>query len=214
MRGREALIDPSGAIGILSVGDARRVAAKDMKEVALSWLGAISSLHDSFSLAIQSENVVERQRARGDQLLSSVCDYAVRKKSPILPYFSQSARLGKPARSSLSKVDLDFKGKRIVANFSTIRPHVKNLRGEFDRMLRRLWELDVTQVRAGHTENDAVVYELIIQAPNTDDYVGKPDRVKYALEDLKEQADEKSLVLRQFAGAAEIVAHLERREAA
>lgn len=213
-RGKEALVSSSQGMGILSVGDARRVATKDVKEVASSWLGTISSLHDSFALTIQKTSEIVRHRPRGDQLPSSVCELAGRKKSPILQYFSQSIRKGTSNRSSLANVALDFEGQRVVANFSTIRPSASNVRAEFDRMLRRLWELDVTQVRAGHRESDAVLYELIIQQPKLHEFSGKPDRIKNALEDLKGQADEKNLVLRQFEGAEQIVDHLERREAA
>lgn len=213
-RGKEALDSPSREFGILSVGDARRVATQDVKEVASSWLGTISSLHDSFALMAQEADNVVRRKRKGDQLPSRVCQLASQKNSPIWRYFSKPIRQGKTVRSSLANVALDFEGQRVVANFSTIRPTASNVRAEFDRMLRRLWELDVTQGRAEHRENDAVLYELIIQQPNLQEFSGKPDRIKNALEDLKGQADEKKLVLRQFEGAEQIVNHLERKEAA
>ena len=69
-------------------------------------------------------------------------------------------------------------------------------------------------MRAGHYDSDAVIYELIIQKPVLEDFQNRADRISNALEDLKGQADEKNLVLRQFDNAGQIVEHLERKETA
>jgi hypothetical protein len=213
-RGKDAIATPYQSMGILSVGEARRVAAKDLKEMSLNWLRTISSLHDNFALEAVAPNEVAVPRPRGEQLPANVWDLAVRRKSPISSYFNTSIgnRSGKGA--PLTNVDLDYQGQRVIANFSTIRPHISDVRGEFNRMTRRLWELDVSQVRAGHRDSDALIYELIIQRPVLEEFNGKPDRISNALEDLKGQADEKNLSLRQFNDAEQIIEHLERKEAA
>jgi hypothetical protein len=213
-RGKFAIATPQQRAGIISVGEARRVAANDLKSMALNWLRTISSLHDNFALQVVSGNDSVSRKPRGEQLPASVWDFAVRKKSPISNYFNASIRDRSRRGAPLSKVDLDYQGKRVIANFSTIRPYVTDVRGEFNRMTRRLWELDVSQVRAGHYDSDAVLYELIIQKPILEDFHGQADRIVNALEDLKGQADEKNLILRQFDNAEQIVEHLERKEAA
>ncbi|SEI74962.1 hypothetical protein SAMN05421762_2791 [Pseudooceanicola nitratireducens] len=213
-RGRIALTTPLQQGGIISVGEARRVAANDLKSMALNWLRTISSLHDNFALQVMPGNDIAPRKPRGEQLPASVWDFAVRKKSPISNYFNASIRDRSRRGAPLSRVDLDYQGKRVIANFSTIRSYVADVRGEFNRMTRRLWELDVSQVRAGHYDSDAVIYELIIQKPVLEDFQNRADRISNALEDLKGQADEKNLVLRQFDNAGQIVEHLERKETA
>ena len=113
----------------------------------------------------------------------------------------------------ISDISVDFKGKKVVANFTTIRS-VQDIRREFDRILRRLWELDVTQVREGHENSDAVKYELILQKPDFSQFKKEGARLTGALEELEGQADEKHLRLRQFTNAEQMVSHLEMREAA
>jgi len=211
-RGKEAIAAPYQSTGILSIGEARQVAAKDLKEMASNWLRTISSLHDSFALEALTATEVTARKPRGEQLPTNVWEFAVRKKSPIRNYFNTSIRDRSRKGAPLTNVDLDYKGRRVIANFSTIRPYVSDVRGEFNRMTRRLWELDVSQVRAGRRDSDAILYELIIQRPALEEFTGKTDRIANALEDLKEQADEKNLVLRQFDGAEQIVEHLERKE--
>ena len=213
-RGKEAIAVPQQRTGIISVGEARRVTANELKGMALNWLRTISSLHDNFALQVMSGNELVSRKPRGEQLPASVWDLAVRKKSPISHYFNASIRDRSRRGAPLSKVELDYQGRRVIANFSTIRPYVTDVRGEFNRMTRRLWELDVSQVRAGHYDSDAVLYELIIQKPILEDFHGKADRISNALEDLKGQADEKNLILRQFDNAQQIVEHLESKEAA
>lgn len=213
-RGKEAISVPHQRTGIITVGEARRVAANELKGMALNWLRTISSLHDSFALQVMSGNELVSRKPRGEQLPASVWDFAVRKKSPIRHYFNASIKDRSRRGAPLSKVDLDYQGQRVIANFSTIRPYITDVRGEFNRMTRRLWELDVSQVRAGHYDSDAVLYELIIQKPILEDFHGQADRIANALEDLKGQADEKNLILRQFDNAQQIVEHLESKEAA
>ena len=213
-RGKDAIAAPQHRTGIISVGEVRRAAANDLKGMALNWLRTISSLHDNFALQVMSGNDSASRKPRGEQLPASVWDFAVRKKSPISKYFNASIRDRGRRGAPLSKVDLDYQGQRVIANFSTIRSYVTDVRGEFNRMTRRLWELDVSQVRAGHHDSDAVLYELIIQKPILEEFHGQADRIANALEDLKGQADEKNLILRQFDNAEQIVEHLERKEAA
>lgn len=214
LRGKVAIENPSQGASIIHIGEARRVAISDVKSMALNWLSTISSLHDNFALQAVPDIDSVIRKPKSKPLSASVLDFALRNNSPISRYFNTSIKDKQRRGAPLSKVDLDYQGQRVVANFSSIRPRISDVRGEFNRLTRRLWELDVSQVRAGHCDSDAVLYELIIQKPVMADFSTKADRIANALEDLKGQADEKKLVLRQFDNTAEIVKHLEQKEAA
>lgn len=216
-RNKQALLEPARDYHIISIGEVRESKAKSLRAFASSWLHSISSLHENFSqelLLSSTEYISEkRTRARGDILPLDVFRTAVERGSAISAFFSPSIKSGRSRRSSISDIKVDFSGKRVVANFTAIRP-VANVRGEFDRLFKRLWELDVTQVRSGHQDSDAVNYELIIQKPDLSIFAKDGDKINRALEELGNQADDKNLILRQFSNAKDMVKHLEKREAA
>ncbi|MCX7302159.1 MAG: hypothetical protein NTX73_17605 [Rhodobacterales bacterium] len=214
-RGKEALLQPKHTMQILSIGEAKISAAGELREIAECWLGSISSLHiqqDVFSLTTVTQQAATKQNVRGDQLSTEVCRVAAERKLPILKYFSNSIR-GPKRTGPLSRIALDFDGRRVKANFSSIRPG-RDVRGEFDRVYRRLWALDVSQVRAGFVEDDSVRYELILQVPFSELQKAQEDKVSSALDALTKEADEKRLILRPFSKVDEIVSHLSVKEAA
>lgn len=217
VRKENALISTNGNYHIISIGDVRESSAKNLRDFASNWLGSISSLHNvhahELQLVINQEKEAKKSKARGDALPRDVFKIAVKNHSKISDFFSQSIRSGKSKRTSMSDIKVDFRGQKVVANFTAIRP-VVDIRREFDRVFKRLWELDVTQARSGHQESDAVKYELLIQKPNIKLLEKEGNKINKALEELASQADDKNLMLRQFSNAKDMVQHLEAREAA
>lgn len=216
--GQSILTGGTFCSGPIQTGAPIQSTATDMRSLARMWLDSISSLHNSssvveFRAAVPLEALqVKDKRARGDRLRSEVLKVATDRKSPILQYFTKATRLAK-TRMPLANVSLDYQGKRVVANFSKLRP-MANMRAEFDRIRGRLWSLDVNQVRAGHFDSDAVEYELILERPELSDFSDGGKKVASALDELANQADEKHLGFRQFANVTDILNHLEKREAA
>ncbi len=213
--GKDFLKKEEFSTGLVYTGTPMQSTAKEMGGLAKVWLETISSLHDmksEFFLHPPEEERVKVLRLRGDRLSSEVLQLATERKSPILKFFTKSV-VRSNSRVPLTNVSVDYHGKRVVANFSTLRP-TSNLRSEFDRILRRLWALDLNQTRAGHSDSDAVQYELILQRPKLSDFSGEGERISRALDELAGQADEKKLGFRQFSNVVEMVDHLEKREAA
>ena len=122
-RGLYALLNPQEVLSGVKLGEMREGQGKSLSDIAQSWLGILSSLHDQQRGAFA---LLETRTTAADQLLASarkvalpkeIFQYVRERNSHLAGYFSEGIRLGR-RRTVDNKTgsEIDFIGKRLVAN--------------------------------------------------------------------------------------------------
>ena len=218
----DALHTPKGLLSGVVLGQVRDAEGESVEAIARDWMAVLSSLYEPkeeatlqrpLSVAMQ---LAETAKKADDRLPQLVLKHVSARNLAIALHFSSRITAGKQRRrrSAAHEVEIDYRGRHLVANFATLTagrlaPAVGNIK-------QRLWDLKIDRERdlvatAGHS------HELMIQVPRPDD--PQVTEKQYAnLENeykgLMEQADELKLVLRQFNTAEQIGQHILEKEAA
>ncbi|MBB3159606.1 hypothetical protein FHS25_000038 [Rhizobium laguerreae] len=220
LRSQEALTHPDTAVSGIEIGELREAEGRSLKDIAESWMAALSSLYDLMDAksAESSPPLLASVEAdvSGDRLPFMVCDYVKGKRAGLQHHFSSDLVANNKRRDKRDSQEpvVDYSGSRLVANFGTLR--VSALSRSFELVKLRLWDLDTVKVR----ERDSMIqrqYELILQRPNKfDPQVSdkQHNKLSLALQELEEQADEKSLRLRPMDSVEQIGEHVLTVEAA
>lgn len=218
-RSVSALTDFKPAISGVLLGDIREAQGTSLREIAVSWMTAMSSLYDQSSAVELSEELAEvlddvAESRTVDRLPVLVFEY-VRKERPNLErFFSGAIRDGRQRRRDAHGVIIDFAGSKLVANFGTLAS--SNFTASVGRIKTRLWDLKVDR----DSETSALVkrdHEMIVQHPAMNDpqlSQRQIDRLKEALESLESQADQEEIRLRSLNSVDEIGKHILLKEAA
>jgi hypothetical protein len=117
-------------------------------------------------------------------------------------------------RSAAHKIDIDFNGDRLVANFATLTAH--RIGPAVGNMKQRLFDLSVNR-EENEQSGTGRKHELIIQVPRPDDpqiTEQKHKRLSDEFEGLMEHADKLNLMLREFNTPKQIGRHIVKKEAA
>jgi hypothetical protein len=220
-RGMEALHHPRGLLSGVVLGEMREAEGAGLAEIGRDWMAVLSSLYDpeSAQSALGQPHFVKETQNKtareDDRLPQLVLKLISSQKIEIARYFSSRIVDGgiRRKRSAVHEVDIDYRGRRLVANFATLTsgrlaPAVGNIK-------QRLYDLKVDRER--DTAHDGRTHELIVQMPGENDpQISKKQFVRLQAEynGLMEQADDLQLRLRPFTTAEEIGKHIIEKEAA
>ncbi len=220
-RGIEALLQPKGLLSGVALGELREAEGSSLSEIARDWMRVLSSLYDadaSFEVVAKPDLMVAASQKSGkseDRLPQLVLKHVSSKNLEIAQYFNARIAAGKKRRrrSAAHEVEIDYKGRRLVANFATLTagrlaPAVGNIK-------QRLWDLKIDRERDAAQAGRS--HELMIQVPRPDDpqVTDKQyENLETEYKGLLQQADELKLILRQFNTAEQIGHHIVQKEAA
>lgn len=220
-RGIDALLNPKSLLSGIALGEMREAEGAGLAEIGQDWMAVISSLYDldvgQSTLEQPTIARVSEKKTGGvsDGLPQLVLKLVSSRNIEIARYFSARIVGGRTrrSRSSAHEVDIDYRGRRLVANFATLKagslaPAVGNIK-------QRLYDLKVDRER--DPAHDGRIHELIVQMPNKDDpQVSEKqyERLQTAYNGLVDQADDLELRLRPFTTAEEIGKHIVEKEAA
>ncbi|MET3352652.1 UNVERIFIED_ORG: hypothetical protein ABID33_000535 [Xanthobacter viscosus] len=219
-RSTSALTDFKPAISGVLLGDLREAQGISLKQIAVSWMTAMSSLYTrngALQLSEEQEEVLEEvaeARESGDRLPALVFEYVQLERPNLGRFFSNEIRSGQQRRRNAHSVIIDFAGSKLVANFGTLAS--SNFTASVRRIKTRLWDLKVDRDR----EPSALVmrdHEMIVQHPAMNDpqlSQKQVDRLREALEALEAQADQEEIRLRPLNRVDEIGKHILLKEAA
>lgn len=220
-RGIEALQHPRGLLSGVALGEVREAEGASLSEIARDWMGVLSSLYDpetaKDALAKSADVLATAQKADRveDRLPQLVLRHVSSRNLAVAQYFNAriAAGKGRRRRSAAHEVEIDYKGRRLVANFATLKagrlaPAVGNIK-------QRLWDLKIDRER--DEAHDGISHELMIQVPRPDDpQISEKQYANLETEyaGLEQQADELKLILRQFNTPEQIGQHIVLKEAA
>lgn len=220
-RGIDALLKPKGLLSGVALGEVREAEGKSLPEIAKDWMSVLSSLYDPLIAHGYTEMptlpvaVPQQAGKTNDRLPQLVLKHVSSRNLEIAQYFSYRITAGRQrrGRSAAHEVDIDYKGRRLVANFATLTagrlaPAVGNIK-------QRLWDLKIDRER--DESHPVRSHELMIQVPRPDDpQVTERQYANLETEysGLVQQADELKLILRQFNTAEQIGNHIMQKEAA
>lgn len=220
-RGIEALLHPKGLLSGVALGEVREAEGVSLTEIARDWMGVLSSLYDpemaqgAVAQPAVAGAVAKKAEKAEDRLPQLVLKHVSTRNLAIAQYFNARIAAGKQRRrrSAAHEVEIDYKGRRLVANFATLNagrlaPAVGNIK-------QRLWDLKIDRER--DEAHDGRAHELMIQVPRPDDpQVSEKQYANLETEyaGLEQQADELKLILRQFNTPEQIGQHIVQKEAA
>ena len=220
-RGIQALVHPKGLLSGVALGEVREAEGTSLSEIARDWMGVLSSLYDreaAHGALVKLADVVAVAKKADkveDRLPQLVLRHVSSRNLAIAQYFNARIAAGKQRRrrSAAHEVEIDFKGRTLVANFATLTagrlaPAVGNIK-------QRLWDLKIDRERDEAHAGRA--HELMIQVPRPDDpQVSEKQYANLETEyaGLEQQADELKLILRQFNTPEQIGQHIVHKEAA
>lgn len=219
-RAISALTDFKPFVSGVLLGDIREAQGVSLQQIAVSWMGAMSSLYRQNGAVEISEEVAyaleeaAEGREGGDRLPALVFDYVQMNRPNLRPFFSNEIRSGAKRRRNSHGVSIDFAGSKLVANFGTLASI--NFSASVGRIKTRLWDLKV------HRDSDPSAlairdHEMIVQHPPMNDpqlSQRQVYRLREALEDLEAQADQEEIRLRSLNTVGEIGDHILFKEAA
>lgn len=223
-RGLEALTVPRPAIAGLHLGQLRDGAGASLEAIAEAWLPGLSSLASQAerllmtASAADAEAVAEEIDTRiRDRLPTLVAQEVVTVRPGLADFFRPELRPDAHTRKHVKshKVNIDFTGARIVANFCTLfgtRPFkaAKDIK-------TRLWDLKVDRDSAGKLPGFRREHELLVFRPANDDpnfSERQLANVGEALEELEQQAEQEEIRLRPLISVAEMATRILQAETA
>lgn len=218
--GIDSLVYCSDIMPSLSIGEINTAGARSLEEIARNWLSAISSVYYTQQIdfnEVAAGNVnPEQRRKHSDRLPKLVLDYISQSRFELSKFFREDIRSDRKRRrrNSAQEVAIDYVGRRIAANFSTLV--ASRLSQSAGVVKQRLWDLKVDRDRAEASDHYRE-HELILQIPRDDD-PQVSDRqmsgIRSIYSQLESQADDVQLRLRAFNSVEQIGKHLIEAEAA
>ena len=205
------------------VGDVREGEGHSLREIAASWMGALSSLYlppapvalHGVSLIDEADDILDArvERAR-DRLPEMVMEHLSQAFPSLIRYFSNEVREVKGRRTNASHILIDYSGAKLVANFGTLRP--SQYAASVDRIKLRMWDLAIDRDKAKGTLVPRV-HEMLVQYPAANDpqiTEKQSERISDALSILEEQADQEEIRFHPLQSVKQIAEHLIEKEAA
>lgn len=218
----ELIYEP--AVSAISVGVAHEAQGQNLNLVASNWLAAMSSfyLSDQLGASIKLPTIVDTIEAEigqaSERLPSLVLQYVLSKQPNVVGAFSRDIQDGKQRRKAGAHGIIDFSGRKLVANFSTLKP--QGFSSSIDRIKRRMWDLKIDKDGEGQCligRNTARLHEMFIQHPPENDpqlTQSQVDKIFTSLTELERQADQEEIRLRPMTTVEQIGNHLLLSEAA
>jgi hypothetical protein len=219
-RGKTSLIEFKPAISGIERGELRDSQGQSLKQIAVSWMSAISSLYKEnieFEFArLVDDSADDKSEIKdgGDRLPSLVLEYVRNKRPSLDKFFNAEIINGQKRRTNPHGVIIDFAGSKLVANFGTLAN--SNYASSIGHIKTRLWELKVDRCRKSSLLSSQQ-HEMIIQhTPIDDPQLSKKQivRLQEAIESLKGQAAQQDVIFKSMISGDQIGEHILSREAA
>lgn len=205
-RGLEALTTPRPAIVGLHLGQIRDGAGVSLEAIAEAWLPGLSSLASQTENLLMATSTLSAKAGRfndpnQDRLPTMVAKVVVASRPGLADFFRPEIRPDAHMRKQVKshKVNIDFSGTRIVANFCTFFG-TSAFKAAND-IKTRLWDLKVDRDSTGELPGFHRVHELLVYRPANDDPNFSEKQlanVSEALDELKQQADQEEISLFQL----------------
>ena len=192
--GPTALAEGALVFSGVTVGEVKEGEARTEKDLAITWMTALSSLYKfNRPAAKEGEVVVDFEQARAtisDRLPILVLDH-IRSVAPTLSqYFSEEIRSHRQRRatSGIAGVNIDYAGSKYVANFATLQASTQA--SSVDRIKRKMFDLKVRR-DAEHGLFQPRSHEMIVFTPPRNSPLvteAQQERLDDALSTLGEQS--------------------------
>ena len=162
------LMDVPMPLSGVRFGPVRKAEGSSLEQIAKDWMGVLSSLYDAQSDQEVSTKGHLMAAASSppqfeEQLPQLVLRYVTSNRIDASRFFSEKILSGQPRRSRAAhKLDIDFKGKRLVANIAQLRPG--RLSAQVGLIKQKLWDLKIDRENDFH-EGEGRLHELLLQVP-------------------------------------------------
>jgi hypothetical protein len=200
----------SGAIlGAIEVAEGR-----DFKEVGITSLAAISSLHKQDRAEWQLVGsdagyaAAAARRVSRAVMTAEIMDYVGRKNRDLLSNFTVRAERQRLQRINPHMPILDYSGRRVAANFGVLDT---NHSSTLNAVKRRMWDLTLDRIKEDQKNKTHRQHEMLVQAPTAPTALVSDlviSRINNALRDLEKEADLNEIRLRALGSPEEIGEHL------
>lgn len=223
-RNLDALLDPHPPIAGLHLGSLRDGAGMSLNEIAEMWLPGLSSLAiaSERNLALANAETAEAvadslARQNTDRLPLLVAKEVLAIRPRLESFFRPDIRPDTGAKRGVKshKVNIDFTGSNIVANFCTL--YGSSPFKAAKEIKTRLWDLKVDRDGAGKLVPAHRQHELLVFRPNNNDpnFSDKQlANVDEALMELESQADQEEIRLRPLLSVKDMADRILQAEAA
>ena len=217
IRALAALTEPTPAFSSVNVGSIRDGSGNSIEEIALYWMGATSSLYSPLH---DKENILadlvamSEIREQDNRLSGTVFREVSKTRSELSLNFGKHVSTGSRRTNSPSRVVIDYRSSRLVANFGTLI--AGNIQPSQRKIKSALWDLKIDRDEAS-TLNLTERYELLVQRPAEDDPQFSEmqiERMMNALSELERQAEIEEIRLCAKVTPSEIANHIVELEAA
>lgn len=220
-RGLDGLKNTAGPLSGIHIGPIREAEGTSLEAIAKDWMAVLSSLyHQESGLDTKEGEEIgfiytdPLPRKGPDRLPQLVLEQVSNLDISLVRHFSERIVLGRRPKNRSHELDIDYKGKRLVANFATL--NANRIPRAVGNIKQRLWDLKIER-EEGFENGKIRDHELIIQVPRPDDPQitrNQVLRLESEYNGLLEQADKLKLVLREFNTASQIGNHIIKKEAA
>lgn len=207
--GPSALTEGTLVFSGVTVGQVLEGEARTEKDLAITWMNALSSLYRTNEPMNEERGVVDLDPTRAsqpDRLPVLVLDHVRTVAPPLIEYFSDEIRSHRRRRatSGIAGINIDYAGSKYVANFATLQ--VSTRAHSVDRIKRKMFDLKVRR-DADHGLFEPRTHEMIVFTPPLDSPLiteGQRSRLDEALEDLTEQSKTEGFALLAMHAVPEI----------
>jgi len=204
----------------IALGEAHVAVGLECKEVAMHWMGSLSSFYDKPKIvdeAIEAPPVagaIEEIKLRTARLPVQVLSIIEKRNSELLEYFHEDVRKRSPRRARANaRVKIDYDGLKLSANIDGF--NVDKPAETVGKLKQRMWDLAVQRERSSSGGTDYKAYEMLVDFPRhrlMDKRQISVDRIEDHLGELGRQADREQIRLRTMTGAAQIGEHILEHE--
>jgi len=141
--GLAALREQSLVFTGVTLGEVRSGEGASLKQIARTWMSALSSLYDAEPEMVAVEDLanapMEAPVLGGDRLPILVLEDVSLRQPMLAPFFSEEIRNRRQRRSRPAAIGIDYSSPTLVANFATLAPSTQAQ--SVDRIKRKLFDL-------------------------------------------------------------------------
>lgn len=208
VRGIKAYQDPASPISGISFSELKPGGAESWSQFVDLYLGSASSLHaraESRRAISTVDEVAEQlesiEKANREKLPVLVANKVINRHPSLQGFFRSELRLNNPKKTHAKghRVNIDFAGSKIVANFCTL-PGARSFKSA-EYIKTRLWDLAIDRDRSPLRIQPSTAHEMFVFRPSLDDpnfSEKQQSNIGEVLAELEEQADKEEIRLRPF----------------
>lgn len=216
-KGTDALAEFTPVVSGVTLGSFSSSLGPSLGEMAKDWLQSMSSLHIAGTVEDtdvgEDEVQPETTTKNIDRLPNMVFEYVAAHNPELSRFFRKDIRT-KARRYKNHEPLIDFSGKKIVANFSTL--NASKIASSIDMIKLRLWDLKAARGSEEILFQNTHQHEILIHLPQENDpSISKSSysRIRDAVSALEEQADTEELRLETFTSVKGIGQRIVSKEA-